>query len=78
MKKQELIHLHSLLAQVQHHYEADTGTTVEHDEYAELGVKPTSIHKSKTDHKSAVFALADELTDDMAAESDDPLTLAAD
>jgi len=78
MKKQELIHLHSLLAQVQHHYEADTETSVEHDEYAELGVKPTSIHKSKTDHKSAVFALADELTDDMAAESDEPLTLAAD
>jgi hypothetical protein len=78
MKKQELIHLHSLLAQVQHHYEADTGTTVEHNKYAELGVKPTSIHKSKTDHKSAVFALADELTDDMVTESDEPLTLAAD
>jgi hypothetical protein len=78
MKKQELIHLHNLLAQVQEHYEADTGATVDHDAYAELGVKPTSIHKSKTDHKSAVFALADELTDDMAAESDEPLTLAAD
>ncbi|WP_262180983.1 MULTISPECIES: UPF0058 family protein [Haloarcula] len=78
MKKQELIHLHSLLAQVQHHYEADTGTEVDHDEYAELGVKPTSIHKSKTDHKAAVFALADGLTDDMVAESEEPLTLAAD
>jgi len=78
MKKQELIHLHSLLAQVQHHYEAEAEATVDHDEYAELGVKPTSIHKSKTDHKAAVFALADGLTDDMVAESDDPLTLAAD
>jgi len=78
MKKQELIHLHSLLAQVQHHYEADTGRTVEHDEYADLGVKPTSIHKSKTDHKAAVFALGAGLTDDMVTESDEPLTLAAD
>ena len=78
MKKQELIHLHSLLAQVQHHYEGDTGTEVEHDEYADLGVKPTSIHKSKTDHKAAVFALADGLTDEMVAESEEPLTLAAD
>ena len=78
MKKQELIHLHSLLAQVQHHYEAEADTTVDHDDYAELGVKPTSIHKSKTDHKAAVFALANGLTDDMVAESDDPLTLAAD
>ena len=78
MKKQELIHLHSLLAQVQHHYEAEAETTVDHGDYAELGVKPTSIHKSKTDHKAAVFALADGLTDDMVAESDEPLTLAAD
>lgn len=78
MKKQELIHLHSLLAQVQHHYEAETGSVVDHDEYAELGVKPTSIHKSKTDHKDAVFALADELTAAMVEESDEPLTLAAD
>lgn len=78
MKKQELIHLHSLLAQVQHHYETDADTTVDHDEYADLGVKPTSIHKSKTDHKTAVFALADGLTTDMAAESDEPLTLTAD
>ncbi|WP_254271556.1 UPF0058 family protein [Haloarcula marina] len=78
MKKQELIHLHSLLAQVQHHYEAEAETSVEHDEYATLGVKPTSIHKSKTDHKDAVFALADGLTSDMVAESDEPLTLTAD
>ncbi|MBX0324702.1 UPF0058 family protein [Halomicroarcula sp. F13] len=78
MKKQELIHLHSLLAQVQHHYETEAETTVQHDEYAELGVKPTSIHKSKTDHKDAVFALADGLTSDMVAESDEPLTLTAD
>ncbi|WP_276272357.1 UPF0058 family protein [Haloarcula litorea] len=78
MKKQELIHLHGLLAQVQHHYESSTDTTVDHDEYDGLGVKPTSIHRSKTDHKEAVFALADGITDDMVATSDDPLTLTAD
>jgi hypothetical protein len=31
---------------VQNHYEEETGDTVEHDKYAELGVQPTSIHKS--------------------------------
>ena len=62
MKKQELIHLHGLLAQVQDHYEEQTGNTVEHDEYTALGVQPTSIHKSKTDHKDAVFALAHGIT----------------
>ena len=78
MRKQELIHLHSLLAQVQNHYEADTGSDVDQDEYRTLGVKPTSIHKSKTDHKDAVFALAGGLTDDMMERSDEPLTLTAD
>ncbi len=78
MKKQELIHLHGLLAQVQNHYEEDTGTTVDHDEYEELGVKPTSIHKSKTDHKSAVFALARGITREMGDEEKEPVSAAAD
>jgi len=33
MKKQELIHLHGLLAQVENHYEMETGDEVDHDEY---------------------------------------------
>jgi hypothetical protein len=65
MKKQELIHLHGLLAQVQNHYEEQTGDTVDHDRYTALGVQPTSIHKSKTDHKDAVFALANGITSEM-------------
>jgi hypothetical protein len=78
MKKQELIHLHGLLAQVQNHYEAESGSDVEHDEYAELGVKPTSIHKSKTDHKAAVFAIADGITSAMTDEAKEPVSAAAD
>ena len=78
MKKQELIHLHGLLAQVQNHYEAESGSEVEHDEYAELGVKPTSIHKSKTDHKAAVFAIAKGITSEMTAEEKEPVSAAAD
>jgi hypothetical protein len=78
MKKQELIHLHGLLAQVQNHYEAESGSEVEHDEYAELGVKPTSIHKSKTDHKAAVFAIANGITAEMTAEEKEPVSAAAD
>ena len=78
MKKQELIHLHGLLAQVQNHYEAETGSDVKHDEYATLGVKPTSIHKSKTDHKAAVFALVDGITSDMTEDAKEPVSAAAD
>ncbi|MFB6161961.1 MAG: UPF0058 family protein [Halococcoides sp.] len=78
MKKQELIHLHGLLAQVQDHYEHTTGETVDHDRYTELGVRPTSIHKSKTDHKRAVFALAGGITDEMRSASTEAVSATAD
>jgi len=78
MKKQELIHLHGLLAQVQSHYEQETGDVIDHDEYATLGVQPTSIHKSKTDHKAAVFALAQGITGEMNVEETEPVSAAAD
>jgi hypothetical protein len=79
MKKQELIHLHGLLAQVQNHYEQETGEAVDHDRYTALGVQPTSIHKSKTDHKEAVFALAKGITSEMSErEETERVTPAAD
>ncbi|MFT4923269.1 MAG: hypothetical protein ACI8XM_002495 [Haloarculaceae archaeon] len=78
MKKQELIHLHGLLAQVQNHYEEETGNTVEHDKYTTLGVQPTSIHKSKTDHKAAVFALAKGITSEMEDTETERVSAAAD
>jgi hypothetical protein len=78
MKKQELIHLHGLLAQVQNHYEEQTGNDVEHDTYLTLGVQPTSIHKSKTDHKAAVFALARGITSEMEQTEAERISAAAD
>ena len=77
MKKQELIHLHGLLAQVQNHYEEQTGDTVDHDRYTGLGVQPTSIHKSKTDHKDAVFALAKGITSEMSEHEEAEVVSAA-
>ena len=78
MKKQELIHLHGLLAEVRKHHEARTGTSVEYESYESLGVRPTSIHQSKTDHKAAVFALADGITTDMRRADNETITAAAD
>lgn len=63
MKKQELIHLHGLLAELQQQFD-DAGETVS-EEYRELGVQPTSIHRSKTDHKAAVFALIHGVTEEL-------------
>jgi hypothetical protein len=59
MKKQELIHLHGLLAEVCDQYEAWNDEEPAMETYESLGVRPTSIHKSKTDHKAAVFAIAE-------------------
>lgn len=77
MKKQELIHLHGLLAQVRNHVEEIEGAPVDEESYDELGVRPTSIHRSKTDHKEAVFALADCITCEMAVD-EQPVSAAAD
>ena len=78
MKKQELIHLHGLLAEVRNHYEQSAGIEVDHEKYDELGVRPTSIHKSKTDHKAAVFALADGITSEMETETEKAVSATAD
>ena len=78
MKKQELIHLHGLLAQVRTHYEHTMDTNLEPETYEDLGVRPTSIHKSKTQHKEAVFALAGDITDEMIVEEKQPVSAAAD
>ena len=67
MKKQELIHLHGLLAEVTKQYTSIEDEPLTLDDYEALGVRPTSIHKSKTDHKAAVFALAQCITREMEA-----------
>ena len=77
MKKQELIHLHGLLAEVCNHYEQRTDEEVTREQYEALGVQPTSIHKSKTEHKEAVFALAEGITGEMYAD-EKPVSAAAD
>ncbi|QZA88834.1 UPF0058 family protein [Salinarchaeum sp. IM2453] len=65
MKKQELIHLHGLLAEVSNDIAAYYEAELELEEYESLGVRPTSIHQSKTDHKAAVSALARGITSEM-------------
>lgn len=76
MKKQELIHLHGLLAEVSNQCRAWDDCTIDLDDYESLGIRPTSIHKSKTDHKDAVFAIANGITKHMT-ESEETETVAA-
>ena len=78
MKKQELIHLHGLLAEVSDQYEEWTGDQPAMTEYESLGVRPTSIHKSKTDHKAAVFAIAQGIIDEVEDAEERPVSATAD
>ena len=58
MHKDELLQLHSLLSQMKRYFE-DSGLPLvgEFGEYDNLNCSPQHIHKSKTDHKRAVFYL---------------------
>jgi len=64
MHKDELLQLHSLLCQVKRFFEdANLPLTTEFGEYENLNVSPQHIHKSKTDHKKAVFLLGKGLSE---------------
>lgn len=65
MKKQELIHLHDLIDKVRDYYEKREDELIVPSDYLEQGTQPTSIHKSKTDHKNALFQLAHDITTQM-------------
>jgi hypothetical protein len=78
MKKQELIHLHGLLAEVRDQCEAWEGDSLDLEKYNHMGVRPTSIHKSKTDHKAAVFKLAKGITGSMDKTEQEPIPARAD
>jgi hypothetical protein len=78
MKKQELIHLHGLLSEVHSQMESWEGDELDISEYEAMGVRPTSIHRSKTDHKAAVFEIAKGITTAVEATETDRVAPKAD
>lgn len=64
MRKQELIHLHALLAEVEEHCTQGA----DFSEYESLGIGASSIYRRKDDHQEAVFALIEAITDDLPHE----------
>ncbi len=65
MQKNELIQLHTFLYQMKMHlqglYEDDADSSL--NDYERLEVTPYQIHKSKREHKLAVFTLSKEIAD---------------
>lgn len=60
MKKEELVRLHMLLAQVKRFCEEED-LECNFSKYDELCISPLQVHRSKKEHKQAVFLLATEL-----------------
>jgi hypothetical protein len=64
--KNELIQLHTLLAQIKHHMEGEEPDAPTFEEYEDVGVEPTHVHRSKSDHKKAIFTLGKELASSLS------------
>ena len=65
MHKEELIQLHTYMAQMKRYFEKN-GITHEFDDYKALSISPVHIHRSKADHKRAIFILGGELANLMS------------
>jgi hypothetical protein len=62
MQKEEIIQLHTLFAQIKNELETQSSNNNgSFEEYDQLGVLPQHVHKSKNDHKKAVFVLGKEI-----------------
>lgn len=67
MRKQSLVHCHSLVDEVAR-FCIEDGLDLDLDAYRSAGTRPTAIHHSKGDHAEAVAALAGSITDALAEE----------
>lgn len=87
MRKKELLYFHDLFRQVKDRLEEEEDTTIEIDRYHDDKgyalnndeyIRPTSIHRKKSEHKEAIFDLAEGITDYLTDDSayDDPLEAA--
>lgn len=69
MQKTELLHLHSLFRQLKRYLEREKHIDGTFERYESVDVRPSHAHKSKEPHREAVFALASDITDELAVNS---------
>jgi len=65
--KDELIHIHSLLVQIRNLI-SKNGYTDDFIEYDALKITPLHIHRSKAEHKHAIFILGKELATSISSD----------
>ncbi|QZA87833.1 UPF0058 family protein [Salinarchaeum sp. IM2453] len=67
MHKDELLTLHEQMVMIMEHFEQRENIDPEiFESYKELGVDPSHVHKSKNEHKHAVFVLGNALAKAMS------------
>ena len=64
MHKDELIQMHTLLCQIKSHIETSAPATTDpwFGEYKTMGISPIHVHRSKAEHKRAIFVLGKEIS----------------
>ena len=67
MHKDELLELHAKMVSIMEHFRGMEGVDASaFDPYDELDVTPDDVHKSKSEHKHAVFVLGNALANVMS------------
>lgn len=64
MHKEELIKLHQVMSEIKDSFER-TNTENSFSEYYSLKITPSQQHKSKMEHKHAIFVLGQEIAESM-------------
>lgn len=64
MHKEELITLHQILVEIKDYFEM-MNPDLKFPQYYALKINPSQIHKSKLEHKHAIFVLGQELANAM-------------
>ena len=62
--KEELIRLHKIMAEIKDSFEEENPEN-DFSEYYALKIDPTQVHKSKMEHKHAIFILGQEIAEIM-------------
>jgi hypothetical protein len=64
MHKEELISLHKMLYEVKDYFE-EVNPDLKFSQYDSLKITPSQMHKSKLEHKYAIFVLGNEIANAM-------------
>jgi len=64
LHKEELISLHKILYEVKDYFE-EANPDLKFSQYGALKITPSQLHKSKLEHKYAIFVLGNEIANAM-------------